>query len=107
MANGTRSNLRIADLKRRQPTSRRLINVKIPAHQADAIAQLADQLGTSKTEVIVALLNTGLEKTGMLKRWYHGAHGIWRWAMRSLLRVRLVLGSGYCVLYDAHTGMSR
>ncbi|MFI5394542.1 MAG: hypothetical protein ACHQ9S_03325 [Candidatus Binatia bacterium] len=68
MTDGARSNLRIADLKRRQPSSRRLINVKIPAHQADAVARLADQLGTSKTEVIVALLNTGLEMTGKLKR---------------------------------------
>jgi GH24 family phage-related lysozyme (muramidase) len=68
MANEARSNLRIADLKQRQPTSRRLINVRIPAHQADAIARLADQLGTSKSEVIVALLNAGLEAAGRLKR---------------------------------------
>jgi GH24 family phage-related lysozyme (muramidase) len=56
-----RSTLRIADLKQRQPTGFRLVNVKIPAHQADAIAQLAKRLGTSKTEVVIALLNAGLE----------------------------------------------
>jgi hypothetical protein len=68
MANEARSNLRIADLKRRQPTSSRLMNMKIPAHQADAIARLADQLGTTKRDVIVALLNAGLEAVGRLKR---------------------------------------
>ncbi|MFI5399281.1 MAG: hypothetical protein ACHQ9S_27445 [Candidatus Binatia bacterium] len=68
MANGTRSNLRIADLKQRQPSSSRLINVKIFTHQWEAIRRLADQLGASKTAVVVALLNAGLEKTGKLKR---------------------------------------
>ena len=54
-----RSALRIADLKRRRPVGSRLLNVKIHAH--DAIAQLAKQLGVSKTEMVVALLNEALE----------------------------------------------
>jgi hypothetical protein len=42
------------------------MNVKIPMHEHDAIARLAKQLGTSKTEVIVALLNAGLEQATKL-----------------------------------------
>jgi predicted XRE-type DNA-binding protein len=61
-----RSQLRIADLKQRQPRNNRLMNVKIPMHEHDAIARLAKQLGTSKTEVIVALLNAGLEQATKL-----------------------------------------
>ncbi len=37
------------------------MNVKIPADLSDAIDQLAKEFGTSKTEVVVALLNTGLD----------------------------------------------
>ena len=36
------------------------MNVKIPAHVHDAIDALARQLDTSKTEIVLALLNTGL-----------------------------------------------
>jgi hypothetical protein len=53
--------LRIADLKRRPVSSSRLMNVKIPAALGDAIDHLAQEFGTSKTEVVVALLNTGLD----------------------------------------------
>ncbi len=58
---GSRSGLRIADLKRRPVSSSRLMNVKIPAGLSDAIDNLAREFGTSKTEVVVALLNTGLD----------------------------------------------
>jgi hypothetical protein len=37
------------------------MNVKIPAALSDAIDRLAGEFGTSKTEVVVALLNTGLD----------------------------------------------
>lgn len=37
------------------------MNVKIPADLSDAIDNLAKEFGTSKTEVVVALLNTGLD----------------------------------------------
>lgn len=57
----SRSALRIVDLKQRPVSSTRLMNVKIPAALGDAIDQLAGEFGTSKTEVVVALLNTGLD----------------------------------------------
>ena len=63
-----RSTLRIADLKQRKPTGFRLMNVKISAQQADAIAQLATRLGANKTEVVIALLNAGLEARNRLPR---------------------------------------
>ena len=56
-----RSNLRLRDLRDREPTASRLMNVKIPSHVGDAIQKLAEDLGASKTEVVVALLNEGLE----------------------------------------------
>jgi hypothetical protein len=63
-----RSDLRIADLKRRAPATSRLINVATPTRLADAIATLATQLGSSKTEVIIALLNAGLKVAARRKR---------------------------------------
>jgi hypothetical protein len=62
MPSADRSTLRIVDLKQRQPTSARLMNVKISVHQADAVEALATRLGASKTEVVIALLNAGLEQ---------------------------------------------
>jgi hypothetical protein len=55
-----RSELRLADLKARQPVSSKLMNVKIPAHLADAIDKLARTLNVSKTTVVTALLNEAL-----------------------------------------------
>ncbi len=57
----SRAGLRIADLKERPVRASRLMNVKIPAALSDAIERLAKEFGTSKTEVVVALLNTGLD----------------------------------------------
>ncbi len=62
-----RDQLRIADLKHRSLTATRLMNVKIPEHVHDAITALAKKLGTSKTEIALALLNTGLERAGKLR----------------------------------------
>jgi hypothetical protein len=62
MGNGTRSTLRITDLKRRQPPESRLMNMRIPEHQVEEIARLARQFGASKTEIVVALLNAGLDR---------------------------------------------
>jgi hypothetical protein len=56
-----RSELRLSDLKNRERSSSRLMNVKIPAYVSDAIQQVASDLGASKTEVVIALLNEGLE----------------------------------------------
>jgi hypothetical protein len=57
-----RSELRITDLKRRVPTTTRLINMRIPSRIGAEIDRLADKLGASKTEVVIALLNAGLDK---------------------------------------------
>ena len=65
---GDRSNLRITDLKARKPTTTRLINVKIPGHIVEAINRLAEELGTTKTEVIIALLEAGLEQGGKIRK---------------------------------------
>ena len=56
-----RSELRLSDLKKREYSSSRLMNVKIPAYVSDAIQKVANDLGASKTEVVIALLNEGLE----------------------------------------------
>jgi hypothetical protein len=55
-----RADLRLSDLKTRERSTSRLMNVKIPAHLSDAIEEVARVLGASKTEVVVALLNEGL-----------------------------------------------
>lgn len=54
------SDLRLEDLSGHQVPSK-LMNVMIPAGTADAIDELVDQLGCSKTAAVVALLNEGLE----------------------------------------------
>lgn len=63
-----RSGLRLADLKQRQPDAKRLLNAKVPAHIAEAIATIATRVGASKTEVFVALINTGLDALQRRKR---------------------------------------
>ncbi len=63
-----RSSLRLTDLKQRQPVASRLMNVKVPGQLADAITEIATHLGTSKTMVVVALLNTGLDVMKRRKR---------------------------------------
>jgi hypothetical protein len=55
-----RSELRLSDLKKREYSTSRLMNVKIPAYVSDAIQKVANDLGASKTEVVIALLNEGL-----------------------------------------------
>jgi hypothetical protein len=56
----TPSDLRLEDLSGHQVPSK-LMNVMIPTGTADAIDELVDQLGCSKTAAVVALLNEGLE----------------------------------------------
>jgi hypothetical protein len=68
MGNGTRSTLRITDLKHRQPTASRLMNMRIPVHQWEAIVQLAQRFGATKTEIVVALLNAGLDRWRKARR---------------------------------------
>ncbi len=57
-----RSTLRLSDLKKRTPAgSSRLMNVKVPVETITAIDRLSKQLNATKTSVVVALLNLGLE----------------------------------------------
>lgn len=65
-----RSDLRLTDLRRRDKGTSKLMNVKIPTHVSDAIQRVARDLGASKTEVVIALLNEGLDvTTAALKGW--------------------------------------
>ena len=60
-AYGKRSQLRIAHLKSRTPDRSMVMNVKIPVSLNAELRQIASRLGASKTEVVLALLNEGLE----------------------------------------------
>lgn len=65
-----RADLRLKDLRGREKSPSKLMNVKIPANVSDAIQNVAKQLGASKTEVVIALLNEGLDITSQqLKGW--------------------------------------
>jgi hypothetical protein len=65
-----RSDLRLTDLRGRDRGTSKLMNVKIPAHVSDAIQRVARALGASKTEVVIALLNEGLDFSGgSLRGW--------------------------------------
>jgi len=58
------------DLRRRDRGVSKLMNVKIPSHVSDAIQRVAKALGASKTEVVIALLNEGLDRSIIaLKGW--------------------------------------
>jgi hypothetical protein len=57
-----RARLRLRDLKQANRPATRLLNVKVPQLILERIAQVSTQLGASKTEVIVALLNEGLNR---------------------------------------------
>jgi hypothetical protein len=62
--------IRLRDLKQRQRGSSRLMNVKIPVYVSDAIERVARDLDASKTEVVIALLNEGIEASAAaLKGW--------------------------------------
>jgi hypothetical protein len=66
-------NLRLSDLvsrgKRRQEQAK-LMNVKVPAHVLARIDRVASNLGATKTEVVIAILNEGLDAAeGELKGW--------------------------------------
>jgi hypothetical protein len=65
-----RSDLRLTDLRRRERGTSKLMNVKIPTSVSDAIQRVAKALGASKTEVVIALLNEGLDfSTEELRGW--------------------------------------
>lgn len=56
-----RSGLRLAELKQRRPGATKMLNVKVPADIAERVEVIAAHVGATRTEVIVALLNTALE----------------------------------------------
>lgn len=65
-----RSDLRIADLRRRDSATNRLMNVRIPVHLSDAIDRVVRVLGVAKTDVVIALLNEGLDRSvEVLRGW--------------------------------------
>jgi len=65
-----RSDLRLNDLEKRDKGTSKLMNVKIPTDVSEAIQRVAKDLGASKTEVVIALLNEGLDVTSdALKGW--------------------------------------
>jgi hypothetical protein len=57
---------RIAESKRRSQAAR-LMNVKIPVRVSDGITRLAKQHGATKTEIVLVLLKTGLEKAAKVR----------------------------------------
>lgn len=59
-----RSQLRLADLKQQPRVATRLMNVKVPTKVFAEVERIDKRLDVSKTEVIVALLNTGLDVAG-------------------------------------------
>ncbi|MGD9764200.1 MAG: hypothetical protein AB7V27_10840 [Candidatus Binatia bacterium] len=56
----TRADIRLADLERRKVPSK-LMNVKVPDNVSDGIDRVAQELSCSKTAVVIALLNEGLD----------------------------------------------
>ena len=56
-----RADLRLADLERKKVPSK-LMNVKVPDNVSDGIDRVAEELGCSKTAVVIALLNEGLDQ---------------------------------------------
>ena len=59
-----RSHLRIADLTVRTLTPTSLLNVEFPGYILDAIDRLAQELGMSKTQMVIAMRDAGLEPVG-------------------------------------------
>jgi hypothetical protein len=65
-----RSDLRLDDLRRHARGTNKLMNVKIPVAVSDAIDGLAAALRVAKTDVVIALLNEGLDRSrDLLRGW--------------------------------------
>lgn len=62
-----RADIRLDDLRRREQVASKLMNVKIPAEVSDRIQKVATALKASKTEVVIALLNEGLNVANLAK----------------------------------------
>ncbi len=63
-----RADIRLVDLRGREHVRSKLMNVKIPAEVSNKIHQVADELKASKTEVVIALLNEGLDVSAPVLR---------------------------------------
>ena len=57
-----RSDLRLAELKARTPERQVTINMKIPQSLDTALRDLARRLGTSRTHLMIVLLQDGVEQ---------------------------------------------
>jgi metal-responsive CopG/Arc/MetJ family transcriptional regulator len=56
-------NLRLSDLARRgRGNGLELLSVRLPVQLLDRVDELVDRIGGGKAEVVVALLNEGLER---------------------------------------------
>jgi hypothetical protein len=64
----SRVDLRLEDLRHRSRLASKLMNVKIPAAVSRRIQEVATTLNASKTEVVIALLNEGLDASESLLR---------------------------------------
>lgn len=56
-----RSDLRLQDLGKSRRVETKLVNVKIPAELSDEIYRVAREIRCSKTALIIALFNEGLD----------------------------------------------
>jgi hypothetical protein len=64
-----RVDLRLGDLRSRGQIASKLMNVKIPSEVNQKIQRVAEALKASKTEVVIALLNEGLDiSEGLTKK---------------------------------------
>ena len=56
-------NLRLSDLARRgRRDGLELLSVRLPVKLLDRVDELVDRIGSGKAEVVVALLNEGLDR---------------------------------------------
>lgn len=58
------SSLRLTDLAGERPQQEKLLSVRLPLALLDALDRTCHKLGARKAEVVVALLNEGLERLG-------------------------------------------
>ena len=57
----TRSNLRLSDLTTQKKGRSKLMNVKVPVDVIARIDRIHKELGATKTDIVIALLNEGLD----------------------------------------------
>ena len=62
-----RPDLMLGDLLSREPIPERLLSVRLPVELLDRLDHVAKTLRTRKGEVVVAMLNEGLQRFGKVK----------------------------------------